>query len=98
VYVPEAKRKHGYYVLPILFGDRLVGRIEPRLERKTGSLHLLGVWFEDGFSPMEEPHFAPALSAALRAYQAFVGAKRVRWPRTRLGRDLAAALRPEAPA
>ena len=35
VYVPEHKRRWGYYVLPILFGDRLVGRIEPRLERKT---------------------------------------------------------------
>jgi uncharacterized protein len=93
VYVPQAKRKHGYYVLPILFGDRLIGRIEPRLERKTGVLHILGVWFEEGFRPMEEPHFVPALSAAVAAYVGLVGAKRVSWPRTRVGRELHGALR-----
>jgi hypothetical protein len=93
VYVPAAKRRHGYYVLPILFGDRLVGRIEPRLERKTGTLQILGVWFEDGYRPMEEPHFVPALSAALAAYRSFVGARKVSWPRTRLGRDLARSVR-----
>ncbi len=42
VYVPEAKRKWGYYVLPMLFGDRFVGRIEPRLDRKTKTLRILG--------------------------------------------------------
>ncbi len=93
VYVPAAKRRHGYYVLPILFGDRLVGRIEPRLERRTASLQILGVWFEPGFRPMEEPDFVPALSAALAAYRAFVGAKTVSWPRSRLGRDLARSTR-----
>jgi uncharacterized protein YcaQ len=44
MYVPKAKREFGYYVLPILVGDRLVGRIEPRFDRKTNTLELLGAW------------------------------------------------------
>jgi uncharacterized protein YcaQ len=93
IYVPEAKRRHGYYVLPILFGDRIVGRIEPRLERRTRTLRIAGIWFEDGFAPMTAAGFVPALGACLAAYAAFVGARRVTWPRTRPGRDLSGALR-----
>lgn len=92
VYVPAAKRRYGYYVLPLLYGDRLVGRIEPRLERATHTLRILGISFEPSFEPMEEPHFVPALAEALRAYRAFVGASRLSWPRTRAGRQLAAEL------
>ena len=44
MYVPEAKREYGYYVLPLLVGDRIAGRAEPRLDRKTGTLELLGAW------------------------------------------------------
>jgi uncharacterized protein len=92
VYVPEKKRRWGYYVLPILFGDRFVGRIEPRLDRKTKTLGIIGVWFEPDFTPME-PGFVAALRDAVDAYRTFVGATKVTWPRTRPGRDVAGALR-----
>lgn len=48
MYVPAAKREYGYYVLPILHGDRLVGRIEPVFDRKTRELDVKGVWWEPG--------------------------------------------------
>ena len=44
MYVPKAKREYGYYVLPVLVGDRIVGRIEPRFDRKTSTLEVLGTW------------------------------------------------------
>jgi uncharacterized protein YcaQ len=48
MYVPRAKREYGYYVLPILRGDRLIGRIEPVHDRKAGVLRVNGVWWEPG--------------------------------------------------
>ena len=47
IYVPKAKRKYGYYVLPVLHEDKLVGRIDPKLDRKTGTLHVNAVYAEE---------------------------------------------------
>ncbi|CAN5683283.1 crosslink repair DNA glycosylase YcaQ family protein [soil metagenome] len=79
IFVPAKKRRWGYYVLPILFGDRFVGRIEPRFERREGVLRIIGMSWETGFSPRRERGFRAALLQALSDYSAFVGAKRVDW-------------------
>jgi uncharacterized protein YcaQ len=71
VYTPAAKRRWGYYVLPVLFGDRLVGRIEPRIDRTAGLVRLLSLSWETGFDPIAAPGFVRAFAAALNAYLAF---------------------------
>lgn len=52
MYVPKAKREYGYYVLPILRGDRLVGRIDPVFDRKAGVLRINSVHWEPGVKPV----------------------------------------------
>jgi len=79
VYVPEAKRRWGYYVLPLLFGDRFVGRIEPRIDRTSGTVRILGIWWEPGFDPRTADGFVDAMRAALTDYLRFASARSVDW-------------------
>ena len=76
---PPEKRRWGWYVLPIVFRDRFVGRIEPRVEREHGSVRILGLWWESGFAPKRVDGFVAAMQDALRAYLRFVGAERFDW-------------------
>jgi len=63
VYVPPQKRRFGAYVLPILWGERLVGRIEPVADRKNFVLQIKNVWFEPDFKPSAA--FYKALQASV---------------------------------
>jgi len=46
-YVPAPKRKYGYYVLPILYGDKLIGRLDAKAERDKGNFRIINLWWED---------------------------------------------------
>jgi len=70
MYVPRAKREYGYYVLPILRGDRLIGRIEPVFDRKERVLRVNGVWWQPGVK-------AVSLDRPLRELARFLGAEQV---------------------
>ena len=79
LYHPEPRRRWGYYVLPVLFRDRLVARIEPRIDRAAARVRVLGLWWEEGFDPQREDGFVDAMRNALRAYMRFAGATELDW-------------------
>jgi uncharacterized protein YcaQ len=76
---PPAKRRWGWYVLPITFRDRFVGRIEPRIDRDAARVDVLDVWWETGFAPRRAEGFVDAMRDALRAYLRFADASRLEW-------------------
>jgi len=80
-FTPAAKRKYGYYVMPILEGDRFVGRLDPRLDRARKALVVEGVWWEPGVKPSRAR--GRAFEAALEKLAARIGAEGVELPRAR---------------
>lgn len=75
IYVPKAKRRYGYFVMPILHGDRLVGRVDPVLDRKRRRLVLNGMHAEP-----RAPAAGRAIRRAVEDLAAFVGAEDVAYP------------------
>jgi uncharacterized protein len=86
LFFPEERRRWGWYVLPIVFRDRFVGRIEPRIDRAARRVEVLGLWWEDGFAPRRADGFVDAMRTGLRAYLGFAGASRLEWA-PHLGRE-----------
>ncbi|MDQ3830831.1 MAG: winged helix DNA-binding domain-containing protein, partial [Candidatus Tectomicrobia bacterium] len=76
VYKPAAKRRWGYYTLPILYGDRLVARLDPKLDRATATLIINGFWLEEQ-QLGKDPEFMEALARGLTRLAKFVRARRV---------------------
>jgi len=54
VYIPAFKRKYGYYVLPVLYGDRIIARFEPETHRGEAPLVIKNWWWEDGYKVTDE--------------------------------------------
>jgi uncharacterized protein len=79
LFFPESKRRWGWYVLPIVFRDRFVGRIEPRIDRARGCVQVLGLWWEEDFEPRRVDGFVDAMRSALRTYLRFAGARSLEW-------------------
>jgi len=73
VYKPAEQRKYGYYTLPILWGERLVGRFDSKLDRTTNTLVILGLWLEEEALGQDEA-FAAALVRGFARFVTFLGA------------------------
>lgn len=77
IYVPQAKREFGYFVLPILHGDRLIGRIDPLYDRKTGVLKVMNVYAANG----APEHAGAAIGKAIGELARWLGATDVDYGR-----------------
>jgi len=77
IYVPRTKREYGYYVLPILHGDRLIGRIDPVFDRAQGVLRVNAVHAEPG-APADA---WPAVRETIDKLAGWLGAQEVELPR-----------------
>lgn len=80
IYVPPQKRQFGVYAMPILAGDRFIGRIDPEFQRDEAALLIHNIAFESGVR--RTPAMADDIKAALGSWAARLGAKTVRWVRS----------------
>jgi uncharacterized protein YcaQ len=76
-FVPRKKRRYGYYVLPILEGERFVGRLDPKLHRDEGTLEVHALWWERGVTRKRRA----ALEEAVERFAGYLGAERWTLPR-----------------
>ena len=75
VYVPEAKRKYGYYVLPVLYRDKLIARMEPAVHRGTNPLVIKNWWWEPGVK--KSAAVLRAVDDGLARFAKYLGASEV---------------------
>ena len=70
-YVPEKKRIYGYYTLPILYGDKFVGRLDAKAERKANAFTVKHIWFEPEFKTTAD--FIKKIDEQLKLFANFCG-------------------------
>ena len=76
VYKPEAKRRFGYYVLPVLYQDRFVGRFDGRYDRRAGTLAIVAYWEEPGGLALADPK----IERGMQRFLAYLGGERILLP------------------
>lgn len=74
-YVPEPKRKFGYFCLPVLYGDHFAGRFDPKADRAAKTFYIKAMHFEKSFVPDEE--FNQNFAEKLKAFSAFNGCTKI---------------------
>ena len=77
IYVPLKKRQFGYYVLPILHGDQLVGRIDSKMDRNTNTWHIHNV-YKEADAP-ETAAVTAAIYDSCQTFASFLGATDITW-------------------
>jgi len=77
VYVPPSRRRYGYYVLPVLYGERFVARVEPARQKKSDLLTIKGWWWEPGIKADEA--MLNAISACFERFCAFLNVQTLQW-------------------
>jgi uncharacterized protein YcaQ len=75
IYKPAARRQYGPYTMPILYGDRLVARLDSKYDRQNQMLLINGFWLESWFKP--DMDFANALANGLTRFMDFLGANNI---------------------
>lgn len=69
IYTPAAKRKYGYYVLPVLYGENFIGRIEPVFDKKAQTLKIANLWYEPEVKVTKK--IESAVAAAVKRFEQF---------------------------
>ena len=69
IYTPAVKRKYGGYVLPVLYGEQFAARVELVCERKTGTMKIKNIWFEDCVKQTKKLH--GVIDACLKRFAGF---------------------------
>ena len=75
VYKPVRERKYGYYVLPVLYGDRFVARVDPVYDRKVRELTLKNWWWENGVQP--DDRMKAALATCMEEFMRYLDASQI---------------------
>jgi uncharacterized protein YcaQ len=90
IYTPEPQRQYGYYVLPFLLGEHLVGRVDLKADRQAGVLRVQSAWVELGHDPL---YVAGELAEELELAAQWLQLERVDvMPRGDLAKELSAAV------